>query len=594
MADCNDFGFQGPININIPPDSITGDMIASGAIKDRHINSDAQIDLSKIKNLVKILNTKLSTDGTGGMLSNLNLNNFKIVNLDTPQYPTDAVTKQYVDDLIQGFGIGYTPVNKAGDSMSGFLTLNADPINPLHASTKQYVDNKLNNLGSGGDTFKGGNNVFTGVNTFNNNTLFNSLVSITNGLQIIGSLSVNGQINLLTGSSLILGRTPTLPLEATTKQYVDDLVSTSSGGDVYTNQNNTFLGANTFNNNVNIGNSVGDTLNVISSSTFMGPVQSQGSLTATGSTNLNTLVVSSTSVLNTLTANTVTINNLPTNLNHATTKQYVDNLVNSLISNPIITVQTPTNLPLTAQDGTLAFVKSIPAIYVYSSVNSTWYAYKIFYSPDWSVIGTNVVEVETSQPDFPTPVNVTPAGTTRFYLYRRGDSQIDVTTIIPDIYFGNWGTIQSAGDLNYFVPYIGSVVSNGSSLRKEYKVSNRVFCYEQPVISNPNATNTSFLPLNVSAFLPSTSNNIELLIRLITPASSGANNFEIYTRPTGNTFLSSGKLTAGNWTATSGPETGTYTTCIINTNDSKSFDYRFNRGYTTPVNFYYNGYLEVI
>lgn len=37
--------------------------------------------------------------------------------------------------------LGYTPVNRAGDTMSGFLILNADPSNALGAATKQYVDN---------------------------------------------------------------------------------------------------------------------------------------------------------------------------------------------------------------------------------------------------------------------------------------------------------------------------------------------------------------------------------------------------------------------------------------------------------------------
>ena len=36
--------------------------------------------------------------------------------------------------------LGYTPVNKAGDTMTGLLTLSADPTNALHAATKQYVD----------------------------------------------------------------------------------------------------------------------------------------------------------------------------------------------------------------------------------------------------------------------------------------------------------------------------------------------------------------------------------------------------------------------------------------------------------------------
>ena len=37
-------------------------------------------------------------------------------------------------------------VLKSGDSMSGFLTLHANPINPLHAATKQYVDFTVNSL----------------------------------------------------------------------------------------------------------------------------------------------------------------------------------------------------------------------------------------------------------------------------------------------------------------------------------------------------------------------------------------------------------------------------------------------------------------
>lgn len=38
-------------------------------------------------------------------------------------------------------------VNKAGDTMTGFLTLNADPTSNLHAATKQYVDNSIGGSG---------------------------------------------------------------------------------------------------------------------------------------------------------------------------------------------------------------------------------------------------------------------------------------------------------------------------------------------------------------------------------------------------------------------------------------------------------------
>ncbi len=37
-------------------------------------------------------------------------------------------------------GLGYTPVNKAGDTMTGFLVLNNDPTAELGAATKKYVD----------------------------------------------------------------------------------------------------------------------------------------------------------------------------------------------------------------------------------------------------------------------------------------------------------------------------------------------------------------------------------------------------------------------------------------------------------------------
>lgn len=37
--------------------------------------------------------------------------------------------------------LGFTPVNVAGDTMLGYLILNADPVSSLGAATKQYVDN---------------------------------------------------------------------------------------------------------------------------------------------------------------------------------------------------------------------------------------------------------------------------------------------------------------------------------------------------------------------------------------------------------------------------------------------------------------------
>ena len=42
--------------------------------------------------------------------------------------------------------LGYTPVNKAGDTLTGFLTLHSDPSSAMHAVTKQYVDSVAEGL----------------------------------------------------------------------------------------------------------------------------------------------------------------------------------------------------------------------------------------------------------------------------------------------------------------------------------------------------------------------------------------------------------------------------------------------------------------
>lgn len=62
-----------------------------------------------------------------------------------------------------------TKVNKTGDTMSGYLTLNANPVNPLHATPKQYVDSRLPQytIQSGASSVVGFTNI---VGSFNFNT----------------------------------------------------------------------------------------------------------------------------------------------------------------------------------------------------------------------------------------------------------------------------------------------------------------------------------------------------------------------------------------------------------------------------------------
>jgi len=50
---------------------------------------------------------------------------------------TTLTTQDVVNSL------GYSPVNKSGDTMNGNLRLNADPSHPLDAASKQYIDSKI-------------------------------------------------------------------------------------------------------------------------------------------------------------------------------------------------------------------------------------------------------------------------------------------------------------------------------------------------------------------------------------------------------------------------------------------------------------------
>lgn len=65
-----------------------------------------------------------------------------IINATAPTTPEHLANKSYVDTKEPL--LGYAPVNPAGDTMTGFLTLHANPTSGLHASTKNYVDATVN------------------------------------------------------------------------------------------------------------------------------------------------------------------------------------------------------------------------------------------------------------------------------------------------------------------------------------------------------------------------------------------------------------------------------------------------------------------
>jgi hypothetical protein len=57
-----------------------------------------------------------------------------------PTVNLHAATKQYVDNAVGALDQLATKVSLSGDTMTGYLTLAANPVNNLHAATKQYVD----------------------------------------------------------------------------------------------------------------------------------------------------------------------------------------------------------------------------------------------------------------------------------------------------------------------------------------------------------------------------------------------------------------------------------------------------------------------
>jgi hypothetical protein len=114
--------------------------------------------------------------------------------------------------------LGFTPVNKAGDTMTGLLTLSGAPTNSLHAATKAYVDaadaTKQASLGytpvnKAGDTLTG--NLYFGSGQLNTNgavySIFNS--SVTTGAVYLGNTGTkylwwDGAQYQLPGANLLL------------------------------------------------------------------------------------------------------------------------------------------------------------------------------------------------------------------------------------------------------------------------------------------------------------------------------------------------------------------------------------------------------
>ncbi len=77
----------------------------------------------------------VNTSPVSSSFEKITVNGKGLVTSTTSVVPADIIS-----------ALGYTPINKAGDTMAGPLILNADPTNPLGAATKQYVDTSISGL----------------------------------------------------------------------------------------------------------------------------------------------------------------------------------------------------------------------------------------------------------------------------------------------------------------------------------------------------------------------------------------------------------------------------------------------------------------
>lgn len=182
--------------------------------------------------------------------ASLNANGQAITNVPTPVNPGDAVNKAYADAAAGGVtsfntrtgavtltsgdvttALTYTPVNKAGDTMTGLLVLSGPPTAALGAATKAYVDNEPLSSAVVTITSPASGNLLVynaGTLKWINTTPLGAGVLPLTGGALTGPLTTSSTIDL-GGNKVTSVATPTVPTDAATKGYVDSLIVGAGG-----------------------------------------------------------------------------------------------------------------------------------------------------------------------------------------------------------------------------------------------------------------------------------------------------------------------------------------------------------------------------
>lgn len=139
-----------------------------------------------------------------------------------PTDPAHAVTKAYTDlNLSQKLDL-------VGGTLSGFLSLHANPTNPLHSATKQYVDSSLTTHANDGTLHVSPAESTWLSEVTATSTEVNQLSGVTSNVQIqlndrlskTGG-NVTGDVTLTSDASILSNKVPSDPDELVNKAYVD-------------------------------------------------------------------------------------------------------------------------------------------------------------------------------------------------------------------------------------------------------------------------------------------------------------------------------------------------------------------------------------
>ncbi len=171
-----------------------------------------------------------------------------------------AATKQYVDTQITTLSntVATNYVPTTGTSLTGFLTLHANPTSNMHAATKQYVDTQFSTLPvlKSGSTMTGPLILNAHPNVGSSDYQAATKKYVIDSLASIPSIGLSTYVKAdgstpMTGA-LTLSGAPSLNMHATTKQYVDGTFLDKTLGGTVTGIV-TFQNTTTFTNNVVCG-----------------------------------------------------------------------------------------------------------------------------------------------------------------------------------------------------------------------------------------------------------------------------------------------------------------------------------------------------